>query len=84
MTPFNNNTVPSGCPCQGCDDRDAVCHGKCERYKEWRSHVDARNEARRTVKASMDTMSDDAKRHIWKKQRFPYNRKRYRENEDAR
>ncbi len=24
------------CPCKGCGDRLAGCHGKCERYKQWK------------------------------------------------
>lgn len=23
------------CPCMGCEDRAAGCHGTCERYKAW-------------------------------------------------
>lgn len=25
----------SNCPCKGCTDRHSLCHGECERYKEW-------------------------------------------------
>lgn len=23
------------CPCHGCEDRHAVCHGECEKFKVW-------------------------------------------------
>lgn len=26
------------CPCKGCSNRDAECHGKCERYVAWKKH----------------------------------------------
>lgn len=35
---FNGNAegIASGCPCtKDCKDRNAYCHGTCERYKEW-------------------------------------------------
>ncbi len=25
-------------PCYGCDERDAECHAKCERYIAWRNN----------------------------------------------
>lgn len=28
------------CPCKGCADRTAVCHGKCDKYTEWRIEYD--------------------------------------------
>lgn len=28
------------CPCKGCDDRHTACHGKCEKYIEWRTERD--------------------------------------------
>ena len=29
------------CPCKGCDDRYIGCHGKCDKYKEYRDKLDA-------------------------------------------
>lgn len=23
------------CPCKGCKERNAECHGKCEKYQQW-------------------------------------------------
>lgn len=28
------------CPCKKCSTRHVGCHGKCEKYKTWRSGVD--------------------------------------------
>lgn len=27
-------------PCKGCQDRHTLCHGQCERYKEFKKQVD--------------------------------------------
>lgn len=29
------------CPCKKCSTRHVGCHGKCEKYKKWRSGVDS-------------------------------------------
>lgn len=29
------------CPCKKCSTRHVGCHGKCEKYKTWRSGVDS-------------------------------------------
>ncbi len=34
------------CPCQVCADRKIGCHGKCEKYKEWRDMFDREREKR--------------------------------------
>ena len=37
------NTVRHGnvnCPCQGCKDREVGCHGKCEKYKEYKKEIE--------------------------------------------
>lgn len=80
MIPFSKK--PNGCPCYGCHERDAGCHGKCNRYKDWRKELDERNEKERMEKAADDVMSEHAKRKLWKQQRYPYNKKRYRERDD--
>lgn len=33
-------TIPCG---QDCPDRAVGCHSSCERYREYRAHLDARN-----------------------------------------
>lgn len=25
------------CPCKGCNDRNAQCHSKCEKYRLWKN-----------------------------------------------
>ena len=30
-------------PCSECDDREVLCHSKCEKYKEFRKALDDRN-----------------------------------------
>lgn len=29
------------CPCNKCQERSAECHGKCEKYKEYRQKLDS-------------------------------------------
>ena len=38
-------------PCIDCDDREPGCHGKCDRYKEWRVEFDAEKAARNAALA---------------------------------
>lgn len=50
------------CPCKGCADRTAVCHGKCEKYTEWR-------EEREKMKTQMaaefyDPLRDEKQKHF--------------------
>ena len=64
-----------GCPCGGCPnrlsgERDASCHGSCERYKEWRKKLDAINETARKTNNKADIISEDLKRFLWRKQRY--------------
>lgn len=37
-------------PCKGCKERAVGCHGKCERYKEYRRKKDEINEKIRRAK----------------------------------
>ena len=40
--------VEKVCPCKSCQDRNATCHGKCKRYRLWRSrHQHVARESRR-------------------------------------
>lgn len=32
-------------PCRGCTDREMGCHGKCDKYKEYKEKSDKRREA---------------------------------------
>ena len=32
-------------PCRGCTDREMGCHGKCDKYKEYKQASDQRREA---------------------------------------
>ena len=33
--PWTFNDNPKKCPCYGCEERHASCHGSCQKYKEW-------------------------------------------------
>ena len=35
------NSIVGSAPCYGCADREAGCHGKCDRYKEYKELHDA-------------------------------------------
>lgn len=39
------------CPCKGCEDRIAGCHGKCENYKEWKRAIGSYTEEVRQARA---------------------------------
>ena len=59
------------CPCKGCKDRRPGCHAGCaDRYIPWRKAIDAIGEKEREFHRSRDTMSEDAKRKIWRKARY--------------
>jgi len=32
-------------PCYKCEERVQGCHGRCERYQEWRAVLEGQNEA---------------------------------------
>lgn len=34
-------------PCKDCNDRNPGCHGKCQRYADWKSKLEKVNEERR-------------------------------------
>lgn len=34
-------------PCKDCQDREPGCHGKCEKYKEFREALDKENAKRK-------------------------------------
>lgn len=31
------NRYDYGCPCKECTERTSECHGKCQKYLEWKS-----------------------------------------------
>lgn len=40
------------CPCNGCEDRQIGCHGKCERYNDWKKERAAAAEAKQKADAA--------------------------------
>lgn len=62
----------NGCPCRGCADRvpEPNCHGRCERYREWKAMLDERNRVVREHKQKNNTMSADKLRTIWNNKRY--------------
>ena len=34
----------NSCPCNGCKDRHQTCHSNCEKYINWKTKYNARNE----------------------------------------
>jgi hypothetical protein len=57
-------------PCKGCTERYEACHGKCERYLEWKKKNEKVNDARQAYGRTFDTISESRKRKIWKKKRY--------------
>lgn len=37
-------------PCYGCEERDAGCHSKCEKYADWKKEIDVQRESERTLR----------------------------------
>jgi len=33
-------------PCKGCTDRMLMCHGKCEKYQDWKREMNEFNDRR--------------------------------------
>ena len=70
------------CPCHldgnNCDRREVGCHAVCEDYKKWKAELDAKNEHKRKEKAKTQTMSESAKRKMWRKQRYRNQQKPFR------
>ena len=65
------STPMRDCPCKkDCPERSADCHGKCQRYKDWRVVQDARNEAERNANKARYTLNEDKKRELWRKKRY--------------
>ena len=62
-----NREYNNGCPCMGCTDRHQGCHGKCDKYKEWRAKMDKLMKARQD--ARVDTMSEARAKKIWREKR---------------
>ena len=68
---FNIGPIDKECPCErGCPERHAECHGKCEKYLEWRKKKDAYLEEKERRQASVNVMSDAKMRAIWRKMRL--------------
>ena len=46
-------------PCKDCQDREPGCHGKCEKYKEFREALDKENAKRKEeicIDATIDSL----------------------------
>lgn len=52
------------CPCKDCRDRELECHGKCERYKQWKKELQKTAEIRRAEKKGHSQRSEIA---FWRK-----------------
>lgn len=41
---FRSKAKPTQvCPCKDCSERTETCHGSCDRYKSWKTQLDALN-----------------------------------------
>lgn len=69
-----NRTKNKDVPCSECPDRDAECHARCERYREWRKELDRKNAERRKELCSSDLISDAKKKAIWRTKRYSRNK----------
>ena len=59
-------------PCKGCNDRTAVCHAVCERYRKWQSDHAAEVQSLRSTRSPgilADSYAIDKMRKIKKKRR---------------
>ena len=53
-------------PCYHCPDREMGCHGRCERYAEYRAKIDEAN-AKRELERSAKEAVDDGVRRVEKR-----------------
>ena len=61
----------TNCPCKNCPDRHTGCHAEChDRYVPWKKAVDEQNAREREYHKSRDTISDEQKRKMWRKNRY--------------
>lgn len=68
--PFNRTMRDTGCPCAKCTTkREVGCHGRCEEYKQWRAELDRKNHEEYLRRKSKDTMSEAAKKKMFRHQR---------------
>lgn len=63
------NTGDGG-PCMGCAERYPGCHDHCERYRAWHAKVLEAHRKEREYRISMDVMSENKKRTVWRKMRY--------------
>ena len=67
---FNIGPIDPDCPCErACPDRTPECHGKCEKYLEWREKRDEMLDEKNKRQIEKDIMSEAKKRAIWRKMR---------------
>lgn len=57
---MNDIFIDSGraAPCENCTDRALGCHGKCERYAEWKEKYTATGEAIKSKKLKTAQIED--------------------------
>ena len=49
-------------PCYNCPDREMGCHGRCERYKEYRAEVDAIKAKKKAESDIVDAIQEAKRR----------------------
>lgn len=50
------------CPCKGCTDREAECHGRCSAYNDWRKIIDEERDARNEISEITNFLNRPTKR----------------------
>lgn len=74
MNSFNRDGMANG-PCNGCTERYPACQDHCDKpeYKAWKEKIEVARAERKRYRDSHDTLSDDAKRKIWRRSRYSRN-----------
>jgi len=55
------------CPCQGCGDRDATCHARCERYQEYFAECEKIRKRRKETVATFGQRDNGMEKQIRKR-----------------
>ena len=63
------------CPCKVCADRAIGCHGKCEKYKEWRQMFESERKARLKKMEAIDFLDRSAVRGLRRTKYYNWKRK---------
>ena len=51
-------------PCKDCKDREFKCHGKCERYKQWKRDHDKEHQYNQQLRVKLKEIESITKGYL--------------------